>query len=98
MKTDSFLTQRLACRAHNPKVGGSNPPSPILVPRVGMKRAKIQFFNSLYKIKDQGIKFKLVVLGENFHEHPKIFDEAKNKLKNEILHIGYSKSYDEYIS
>ena len=25
MKTDSFLAQRLACRAHNPKVGGSNP-------------------------------------------------------------------------
>ena len=26
MKTDSFLAQRLACRAHNPKVGGSIPP------------------------------------------------------------------------
>ena len=55
------------------------------------------FFKTLYKIKQLKIKFKLIVLGENFKEYPKIFDEAKKILKNNIIHMGYCKSYEEYI-
>ena len=56
------------------------------------------FFNTLFKIKNKGINFKLIVLGECYNEYPKIFDEAKVKLKDEILHWGYCDSFNEYTS
>ena len=56
------------------------------------------FFNTLIKIKDKNIDFKLVVVGENFNDYPNIFDIAKEKLKDNILHFGYCKTYNEYLS
>ncbi len=54
------------------------------------------FFKTLYKLKDKGIKFSLIVLGEKFKVYPKIFNEAKEKLQKEILHFGYCESFKEY--
>ena len=54
------------------------------------------FFKTLYKIKDKGINFSLIIVGEKFKIYPKIFDEAKEKLKEEILHFGYCDSFEEY--
>ena len=55
------------------------------------------FFESLYKIKNKNINFKLVVLGESFTNSPSIFKEAKDKLKDEILHFGFCESFEEYM-
>ena len=55
------------------------------------------FFDTLFKLKNKKIDFKLIVLGEKYQEYPKIFDIAKEKLKNEILHFGYCNSHKEYI-
>ena len=54
------------------------------------------FFQSLFKIKEMGIDFNLVVLGQKFSSTPRIFDSAFKKLKNNILHYGYCDSFDEY--
>lgn len=56
------------------------------------------FFKTLYKIKDKKIDFKLVVLGEKFINSPSIFEEAKQKLKDQILHFGFCESFEEYLS
>lgn len=59
------------------------------------KRPEV-FFSTLFKLKEKGIKFKLVVLGEQNDVNPSIFDEAKEHLHDEILHWGYAESFEEY--
>jgi len=55
-----------------------------------------EFFETLFEVKKKEIGFKLVVLGEQNDVNPPIFDEAKEKLKDEILHWGYADSFDDY--
>ncbi|GAB5409609.1 MAG: DUF3524 domain-containing protein [Balneolaceae bacterium] len=59
------------------------------------KRPK-EFFEALFTLKEKGIAFKLVVLGGQNDVNPPIFDEAKSKLSNEILHWGYVEHFKQY--
>ena len=54
------------------------------------------FFNTLFKIKDMEIDFSLVILGEKFSSSPEIFKKAEKKLKDNIIHLGYCKSFKDY--
>ena len=54
------------------------------------------FFHTLYKLKQNGIKFKLIVTGQQFSQSPSIFSEAEKKLKQEIIHFGYVKDFEHY--
>lgn len=54
------------------------------------------FFKALFQLKDEGIFFKLVVLGEQYHNSPEIFNEAKLRLKENIIHFGFIETYAEY--
>ena len=54
------------------------------------------FFNTLYKLKENNIDFELAILGESFEDYPSIFDEAKIKLSDNIIHFGYCESSKEY--
>lgn len=47
------------------------------------------FFNSLFSLKEEGVPFRLAVLGESFRSSPPIFEEAKKILKNEIVAWGF---------
>ncbi len=55
-----------------------------------------EFFETLFDLKEKDIAFNLVVLGEQNDVNPPIFDEAKEKLKDEILHWGYAETFEEY--
>lgn len=55
-----------------------------------------EFFEILFALKDKEIDFNLVVLGEENDVNPPIFDVAKEKLKNEIIHWGYAESFEDY--
>jgi glycosyltransferase involved in cell wall biosynthesis len=54
------------------------------------------FFNTLIKLKKNKVKYKLVILGQRFSRIPEIFTEIEEKLKSEIMHIGYCESFDDY--
>lgn len=56
-----------------------------------------EFFSALYAIQDQGIPFKLIVVGQSFRDKPACFKEARRRLDNRILHFGYVKSRHEYV-
>lgn len=56
------------------------------------------FFQTLFRIKEDGINFKLAVLGESYQKQPAIFNEAKNRLANEIVKFGYADSFEDYAS
>lgn len=54
------------------------------------------FFSTLFKLKERGLKYRLVVLGEQNDVNPPVFNEAKERLSDEILHWGYAESFEEY--
>jgi glycosyltransferase involved in cell wall biosynthesis len=55
------------------------------------------FFETLYKLDNNSINFRLVVLGQSFQRQPAIFAEAHQKLADKIIHFGYVESRQEYI-
>jgi len=54
------------------------------------------FFKALYQLVDEGIDFRLVVLGENFVHVPPEFAEARERLADRILQFGYAKDFASY--
>ena len=54
------------------------------------------FFQCLYRLQKNDIMFQVVVLGENFHTTPNIFDAAKERLKKQIVHFDYCEDFSEY--
>ena len=56
-----------------------------------------QFFAALMELKRRGVDFKLIVLGQSFRQQPPIFDEARQKLQQQIIQFGYVASREEYL-
>jgi len=54
------------------------------------------FFNCLKRIKEEKIKFKLIILGEEFQTEMQVFTEARDYFSDEIIHMGYCESFSEY--
>ena len=54
------------------------------------------FFEILYKLKSNKFIFDLVLLGESFNKYPKVFNEAKIILSDNIIHYGYCDSFKDY--
>ena len=55
------------------------------------------FFEVLFRLKDEdGLNFKISILGQSFEDVPEIFDEAKHKLEDRILHFGPLESRADY--
>ncbi|MCH2083214.1 MAG: DUF3524 domain-containing protein [Saprospiraceae bacterium] len=56
-----------------------------------------EFFQLLFRLKEEKIEFKLIVLGESYKKSPAIFAEAKKRLADEIIHFGFAPSKEKYI-
>ena len=56
------------------------------------------FFTTLYTLKEKGVEFRLIVLGESFRQRPKVFDQARVILADRIIHFGYAQSRAEYLA
>ena len=54
------------------------------------------FFNCLNHIKSANIDFQLVILGEQFDTEMEIFTKARDIFKDEIIHLGYCNSFEDY--
>ncbi len=55
------------------------------------------FFEILRKLKTEGLRFKLIVLGESYARVPEVFAKAKETFANEILHWGYVEHREDYL-
>jgi glycosyltransferase involved in cell wall biosynthesis len=55
------------------------------------------FFELLYRLKSEGYDFRLIVLGESYRQVPAVFKQAREKLKNHILHWGYAEDKSTYL-
>lgn len=56
------------------------------------------FFDALDRLKEKNIPFSLALLGENFEIFPMVFDQAKERFKNEMAVCGYVESREAYVS
>jgi glycosyltransferase involved in cell wall biosynthesis len=83
-----------------PSVNPSKERSPVIVwnHRWEFDKGPELFFNTLYSLQEEGVSFRLVVLGKAYGKVPPVFEEAKNRLANRILHWGYCESREEYLS
>lgn len=55
------------------------------------------FFKCLYRLSEANVDFELIVCGESYKKYPKVFDEAKSRLSQHIIHFGYVDSKAQYI-
>lgn len=56
-----------------------------------------EFFEVLFQLQDEGYDFRLIILGRSYKRSPEIFEEAKTRLRDKILHWGYAKDREEYL-
>jgi len=54
------------------------------------------FFQALFALYEQGLDFRVAVLGENFRRSLPIFETARHKLGNRIVHFGYAENFEQY--
>ncbi|PCJ16729.1 MAG: hypothetical protein COB02_15265 [Candidatus Cloacimonadota bacterium] len=57
-----------------------------------------EFFNSIFKLSQEGFNFDLYILGESYKNIPEIFSKAQTILQKHIKQFGYVKSLDNYYS
>ena len=56
-----------------------------------------RFFALLYRLRESGIQFRLLVAGENFRRSPAEFEEARQRLADVIVHWGFAASRADYL-
>ncbi len=54
------------------------------------------FFGALIRLKEDGLDFRLALLGEKFSKSPPVFGTAKKELAGCILHDGYVEDFEDY--
>jgi glycosyltransferase involved in cell wall biosynthesis len=61
-------------------------------------KAPGRFFQALYKLRDKKIPFKVHVVGQRFRDCPPEFDDARERLRDNILTWGFVEDNQEYRS
>ena len=55
------------------------------------------FFRPLFQLAEEGIPFRIALLGERFRNAPDIFSEARERLGERIIRYGYAEEREEYL-
>ena len=56
------------------------------------------FFNALFKLKNENIPFQLALLVEKYKKQTPVFKKAEIILKENIIQSGYIENYDDYVN
>jgi len=54
------------------------------------------FFQTLYRLRDEGLAFEVAVLGESYRQVPPVFAEARERLGSRIIQFGYAENFADY--
>lgn len=71
--------------------GEERPPLIIWNQRWEYDKNPAVFFRALYAVADEGIAFRLALCGESFRRRPLEFEQAQERLAEQIVHVGYAK-------
>jgi glycosyltransferase involved in cell wall biosynthesis len=55
-----------------------------------------EFFQALFKLDEQGLDFRVAILGEHFRQQYPIFETACKTLGDKIVHYGYVEDFAHY--
>jgi len=55
-----------------------------------------EFFQALFHLHDEGLAFRVAVLGEAYRKSPDIFDRARQQLGERVIQFGYVESFADY--
>jgi glycosyltransferase involved in cell wall biosynthesis len=55
-----------------------------------------EFFRALFHLHDEGLAFRVAVLGEAYRKSPDIFDRARQQLGERVIQFGYVESFADY--
>jgi len=55
-----------------------------------------EFFSVLYQLADEGLDFRVAVVGESFGRAPAVFKQARARLADRVAQWGYLESFAEY--
>jgi len=55
-----------------------------------------EFFQALFKLDEQGLDFRVAILGEDFRQQYPIYETAREILGDKIVHYGYVKEFTHY--
>ena len=50
----------------------------------------VEFFEALYWASKRELDFRLALCGERFSQHPREFEEARQRLEGHITHVGFA--------
>ena len=54
------------------------------------------FFRTVNRLDDAGLRFRLILAGKTFAEHPPSFERGFRRYAERVLHYGYAESFDDY--
>eukprot|EP00794_Sanderia_malayensis_P003340 gene3340-3829_t len=57
----------------------------------------LTFFETLFTLKNEGLDFKVSVLGQGFTDMPDIFEKAKVELNERISYWGFQETKDDFL-
>ena len=55
------------------------------------------FFETLFELADEGIDFRLAVLGRSYAKVPAIFEAAQKRLETKVIHWGFVENVKAYV-
>ena len=55
------------------------------------------FFHTLFELADEGVPFRLIVVGQSFQRRPAVFAEVSERLKHRLIHFGYAEERTTYL-
>ena len=78
---------------------GSKPGPPTIVWNHRWEHDKnpVLFFTTLFSLAEQGLDFRLMVLGQSFRQQPAIFSGARQRLGQKIIHWGFVEDRHHYL-
>ncbi|GAW66056.1 glycosyl transferase family 1 [Geoanaerobacter pelophilus] len=59
-------------------------------------KAPEPFFESLYRLADDGVEFEVAVVGESFGRGPGVFRQARERLGSRVVQWGYLERFSDY--
>ncbi|MBJ6799126.1 tRNA-queuosine alpha-mannosyltransferase domain-containing protein [Geomonas propionica] len=59
-------------------------------------KAPEEFFEALYQLDEEGVEFRVAVLGESFGRAPAVFKQARERLGARVAQWGYQESFGAY--
>ncbi len=82
--------------ARSATCSGDSPPLIVWNHRWEYDKNPDDFFRALDRLVDEGVPFRVALVGENTRQHPAEFEAARDRLGDRVVQYGYVDSFADY--